>query len=47
MPAGREGMRAEQSYFSLLPLNFHGAGVQGGADWGGLLPLAAERLVRA
>ena len=47
MPAGREGIRAEQSYFSLSPLNFHGAGVQGGSDLDGLLPLAAERLVHA
>ena len=40
MPAGREERRAAQLYFALLPLDFHGAGGRGRADFGGSLPLA-------
>ena len=42
MPAGQEGKRAEPFFFSLSPLNFHGAGGRGGKGFGGSLPSAAE-----
>ena len=54
LPAGREGKRAEPFCFALSPLNFHGAGGQGGKGFGGSLPSAAalsvyacQRVVRA
>ena len=36
-----EGMRAEPCFFSLTPLNFHGAEGRGGKVFGGSPPSAA------
>ena len=45
MPAGQEGRRDAPFSFALLPLNFHGAGGQGGSGYGGSLQSAAALLV--
>ena len=45
MPAGREGKRAAPFYIALPPLNFHEAGGQGGAGFGGSLHSTAALFV--
>ena len=47
MPEGRKGKRAEPFSFALPPMNFNGAGGQGGAGFGGSLHSAAALLVYA
>ena len=47
MPEGREGKLAESFSFALPPMNFHGAGGQGGAGFGGFLRSAEALLVYA
>ena len=47
MPDGREGKLAEQFCFAPPPMNFHGAGGQGGAGFGGSLRSAEALLVYA